>query len=86
MLRHQLKIQARVSGRVAMLTAVMLLVTSVAQYVHDKDLSGRGVSAGQAQAGHSLGVAPDAPDMVAEDFSKSPLHGRKISQMIFRIN
>ena len=69
-----------------MITAVMLLATSVAQYALDKDFPDRSGSAEQEKAGHALRVTPDTREMAAEKLPQLPLRSRKISQMIFRIN
>ena len=86
MLWHPMKIQARVSGRVAMAVAVMLLLTSVAEYAHDKTHPGMGSPSGQAMTERSFVATPDAREMTAEEVSETSLQGGKISLMIFRIN
>jgi len=86
MLRHPMKIQARVSGKVAMITAVMLLLTSVAEYAHDKTHPDRDSSTGQAITDRPYVATPAAREMAAEEVSETPLRGGNISLMIFRIN
>lgn len=68
------------------MTAVLLLVTSAAQFALDEDLPGRATSAGQVNAQPSTSVTPELREMVAEELPETALRGRKISQMIFRIN
>ena len=86
MLRHPKKIQARVSGRVALATAVMLLLTSAAEYAHDKTHPGMSSPSEQAITDRSFVATPDVREMAAEEVSETPLRGGKISLMIFRIN
>lgn len=86
MLRHPIRIQARVSGRVAMITAVMLLLTSVAEYAHDKTHPGMSSPYEQAMTDRAFASTPGALEMAAEEVSETPLRGGKISLMIFRIN
>jgi len=86
MLQHPMKIQARVSGRVAVATAVMLLLTCMAEYAHDKTHPGMSSASGQAMTDRSSVATPDAREMAAEAVSEAPLRGGKISLMIFRIN
>ena len=69
-----------------MITGVMLLLTSVAEYAHDKTHPGMGSPSGQAITDHSFVATPDAREMAAEEVSETPLRGGKISLMIFRIN
>ncbi|MSQ98000.1 MAG: hypothetical protein EXR85_01690 [Xanthomonadales bacterium] len=81
-----MKIQARVSGRVAAVTAVMLLLTCVTEYAHDKTHPGMSSTAEQAMTDRPFVATPDAREMAAEEVSETPLRGGKISLMIFRIN
>jgi hypothetical protein len=86
MLRLQQKFQARVSNRGAVVTAIALLLISLAQYVHDQTDFTPGVSNAQAVTGRSDVSTANAGDMATEDVPDVPLRGGKISQMIFRIN
>ena len=86
MLRHPMKIQARVSGKAALFTAVMLMLTSVAQYTLDNDYAGGHPSAPQANESHSLAVSPAAHEAAAAEVAETPVRGGNISLLIFRIN
>jgi hypothetical protein len=67
-------------------TAIALLLISLAQYVHDQTDFTPGVSNAQAVTGRSDVSTANAGDMATEDVPDVPLRGGKISQMIFRIN
>jgi len=69
-----------------MITAVMLLLTSVAEYAHDKAHPGNSSPTGQAITDRSIVTTPDADKMAEGVVSENPLPGGKISLMIFRIN
>ena len=69
-----------------MITAVMLLLTSVAQYVHDKTHPGMGSPPGQAITDRPFVATSNAREMAAEEVSETPSPGGNISLMIFRIN
>jgi hypothetical protein len=86
MLRHPLKIQARVSGKAALFTAGMLMLASVAQYALENDYAGGNPSGPQGNENHSLAVTPAAHEAVAAEVAETPVRGGNISLMIFRIN
>jgi len=86
MMRHQMKIQARVSGKVALFTAAMLLLTSVAQYTFDKDFSAGHSYSRQANADPAQTAAADARERVTAEVTENSVRGGKVSLMIFRIN
>lgn len=86
MKHHPMKIQARVSGKVALFTAVMLLLTSVAQYTFDKEFSAGHSNSRQANADPAQTADTDTRERVTAEVTENSVRGGNVSLMIFRIN
>jgi hypothetical protein len=86
MLRHSLKIRARVSGKVALFTAAMLVVTSVAQYALDSNFHSGHSQSTQANSNPARATETDSRESVTAEVPGNSVRGSNVSLMIFRTN
>jgi hypothetical protein len=86
MKQQPMKIQARVSGKVALFTAVMLTLTCVAQYTLDKDFPAGHSHSTQANSSPARAADTDSRKRVTAEVPENSVRGGTVSLLIFRIN
>jgi hypothetical protein len=86
MKQHPMKIQARVSGKAALFTAAMLLLTSAAQYTLDNDFPAGHSHSTQANSNPARAADTDSRERVTAEVPENSVRGGTVSLLIFRIN